>query len=378
MDHPSPHATLCYLMPEELELGIDDRPIKPAALVEKAEAQIAKQLKRIDFYLTEYSLELLASKMRTGEFVVPHYQRNFTWEPERKTRFIESVLMGLPIPFLFFWEQPDGKLEIVDGSQRLRTIEEFILGDLELGDMDQLSLVAGFRFNDLPESRRRKVKNRSIRGIVLNENADDQARFDLFDRINTGSKNAKTAEVRRGALAGPFMKLIVELAENELFQRLAPVPRKAEQEREREELVTRFFAYGDGLEGYKDEVSVFLYAYVKKMNTIIQLRPELADEYRRRFVATMEFVSRVFPYGFRRGPLGTATPRARFEAIAIGSFLALQERPDLERQQVGVERWLRSDDFREVTGSDGANAIARLSGRINFVRNRLLGVCEDG
>src|SRR6266853_1018285 len=95
-------------------------------MVAAAEDQILEQSKRIDFYITEYSVELLASKMRGGEFEVPYYQREFTWEPERKSRFIESLLMGLPIPFLFFWERAEGKLEIVDGSQRLRTIHQFI------------------------------------------------------------------------------------------------------------------------------------------------------------------------------------------------------------------------------------------------------------
>ena len=94
---------------------------------EKAETEIVEQSKRIEFYITEYSIELLANKMRDNEFFVPAYQREFTWEPERKSRFIESVVMGLPIPFLFFWEMEDGKLEIVDGSQRLRTIQEFVL-----------------------------------------------------------------------------------------------------------------------------------------------------------------------------------------------------------------------------------------------------------
>ena len=89
-----------------------------------AETQIVEQSKRIEFYLTEYSVELLAAKMRSGDFEIPAYQREDTWEPTRKSRFIESLLMGLPIPFLFFWESPTtGKLEIVDGSQRLRTID---------------------------------------------------------------------------------------------------------------------------------------------------------------------------------------------------------------------------------------------------------------
>src|ERR1051326_2432130 len=120
------------------------------AQVDAAEAQISEQSKRIEFYLTEYSVELLASKMAKGDFEIPLYQREDTWEPERKSRFIESLLMGLPIPFLFFWEKSEGKLEIVDGSQRLRTIHQFILGDLKLGELDVLTELEGMRFRDLP------------------------------------------------------------------------------------------------------------------------------------------------------------------------------------------------------------------------------------
>ena len=86
----------------------------PQAQVDAAEAQIVEQSKRIEFYLTEYSVELLALKMERKEFEIPAYQREDTWEPPRKDRFIESLLMGLPIPFLFFWELPEsGKLEVV-------------------------------------------------------------------------------------------------------------------------------------------------------------------------------------------------------------------------------------------------------------------------
>src|SRR5438045_3176079 len=140
--------------------------IKPEEVL-AAEAQIVEESKRIEFYLTEYSVELLSGKMRNGDFVIPAYQREDTWEPPRKSRFIESLLMGLPIPFLFFWESPEtGKLEIVDGSQRLRTIQQFVLGDLTLGPLDELDELEGLKFRDLPESRQRKIKNRSIRGIV--------------------------------------------------------------------------------------------------------------------------------------------------------------------------------------------------------------------
>ena len=349
-------------------------PAKTEADIARAEAQIVELSKRIDFYLTEYSVELLAGKMRKGEFVVPTYQRAYTWEEERKSRFIESLLLGLPIPFLFFWEMQNGKLEIVDGSQRLRSIKEFVLGDLRLGELDGLTALSGFKFSDLPESRQRKINNRSIRGIVLNEHADEQARFDMFERINTGSKIANKAEVRRGALAGPFMDLIVELAVAPKFEALAPVSQKELDEREREELVARFFAYSNGLDGYKDRPSEFIFNYVRQMNVRAKEDPAMLDKHRAQFTETLDFIERVFPYGFRRNGKGEATPRARFEAIAVGSRLALIERPALAQEVVpDVRPWLTADSFKTVTGSDGANAVARLRERTGFVRDKLLG-----
>ena len=312
--------------------------------------------------------------MRSQEFVIPSYQRADTWEDARKSRFIESLLMGLPIPFLFFWESPTtGKLEIVDGSQRLRTIEQFVLGDMVLGELQILTELESFRFRDLPTSRQRKVKNRSIRGIVLSEHADEQARFDLFERINTGSMIANKAEVRRGALVGPFLDLVIDLANDADFVKLAPVPEKDIKLREREELVTRFFAYSDGLDGYEDRVAAFIFNYAKRKNEEFLAKPESIQIYRKRFLDTMEFVRQAFPRGFRRAERGTATPRARFEAIAVGSYLALQLKPHLATLPVKLAEWASGEEFNDIVGSDGANVRKKLVGRLEFVRDHLVG-----
>ena len=337
-----------------------------------AEAQIAKQAKRIEFYLTEYSVELLANKMKSGDFQIPEYQREDVWEPDRKSRFIESLIMGLPIPFLFFWERPDGNLEVVDGSQRLRTIQAFILGGFKLGTLVTLDKLSDFRLEDLPESRQKKIKNRSIRGIVLNEHADEQARFELFDRINTGSKIANKAEVRRGANPGPFMDLVISLAKHDLFVQLAPLSKAKFEGRVREDLVTRFFAYSDGLEGYKDRPADFLFKYAAATNRRFAADPPAQAAYRERFVSTLAFVSRAFPYGFRRSPRGESTPHSRFEAIAVGSFFALSRRPQLADSPPDTSGWLTSDEFNATVRSDSANVVKKLRHRIDYVRNKLL------
>jgi hypothetical protein len=113
------------------------------------------------------------------------------------------------------------------------------------------------------------------------------------------------------------------------------------------------------------------------MNSVFEQDATQIEGYRQLFVSTMQYVSRVFPYGFRKNAMGNATPRARFEAIAIGSRAALAARPDLVEMppdRIDVEAWISSEEFTEVTGSDGANAIARLRGRIGYVEQKLVSV----
>lgn len=341
------------------------------------EQQIAERSKKIDFYTTEYSIELLASKLTTGVFVVPNYQREFTWEPLRKSKFIESLLMGLPIPYLFFWESPEtGKLEIVDGSQRLRTIREYLENGLTILGLEELPALNGTRFSDLLTSRQNKFKNRSIRGIVLNEHADEQARFDMFGRINTGSKNANSAEVRRGALEGPFQSLIQELSLAEQLNELAPSVKKKQDLRVQEELVARFFAYGDAYRNdfadYKENPAGFVFQYVKAMNDNLRKDLNIGTEYKERFHNMLADVAKFFPFGFRKMATANSTPSVRFEAISIGVYLATKVSPELRALATwSVDSWLDSEGFQEVTTSDAANVKSKLKNRINFVKDRI-------
>ena len=365
--------------------------IEKRAQIERAENQIIEQSKRIEFYLTDYSVELLALKMTRKEFLIPSYQRADTWEDERKARFIESLLMGLPIPFLFFWERPDGRLEVVDGSQRLRTIQQFLGNEIQIGELTELTELEGLKFKDLPESRQRKIENRSIRGIILNEHADEQARFDLFERINTGSKIANKAEVRRGALSGPFLDLVIDLAKDELFMKLAPVPPRSVSLRKREEMVTRFFAYSDGylkkfkgykdqstkdskdqpFEGYKDRPAEYLFEYAKSANEKCKDNKVVA-EMKRKFSDTMKFVEKTFPFGFRKTASATETYYTRFEALAVGSYLAILNSPKLKKNSPDVSSWINGNNFKAYSKSGGANAKNRLRERVEFVRDKLI------
>lgn len=141
----------------------------------------------VRFILTDYTVEYLTEKVRSGEYYVSEYQREMIWDDATQSRFIESVLIGLPISPIFLWQANEGLLEIVDGSQRIQTLRRFEDNELTLGNLDLLSSLNGFRFGDLCEARQRKFNARTLRGIVLENATTAATRTEVFARINTGA-----------------------------------------------------------------------------------------------------------------------------------------------------------------------------------------------
>ena len=161
-------------------------------IYQKAEEQIVDKQRIVDFDIKEFTIELLVSKYLNGietdenDIFIPTYQRNFVWDNDRQSKFIESILLGLPIPYIFSADT-EGRLEIIDGSQRLRTIVAFIQNKLTLKNLEILADLNGFHYNDLVKSRQRKFQNSTIRMIALSDKSDEDVRFMMFERINTGS-----------------------------------------------------------------------------------------------------------------------------------------------------------------------------------------------
>jgi hypothetical protein len=227
-------------------------PSKVAAAME----QLTNDQRVLDYDTKEFTVELLVQKFGEeddSDIFVPRYQRQFNWGLHRQSRFIESLLIGLPVPFVFFADLPNGRLEIVDGRQRLGTCKAFLRNELVLEGLERLDQLIGFRFSDLDRAQQRRFKNRTIRSVVLSQKATEDDRRDLFDRINTGSLIAEPAETRRGAIKGPMTDLIDLLAEDAVFRKLCPMPDNARKLREADELVVRFFTFSDGLDDYRDD-----------------------------------------------------------------------------------------------------------------------------
>lgn len=368
---------------------------KPAdlATVTAAEKQISDYARTVKFTVTEYSFEHIVQRLKGDRYYVPEYQRNLTWPPEQQSRFIESVFMGLPLPFVFFWQDQDGRMEIVDGSQRIRTIRRFIDDDLILKGLETIPTANGLRYSDLPHSRQLKFLETPIRVIILDNATDAVTRTEMFARINTGGTAATDAEVRRGSLPGPFMTMVTNLAESPEFVRLTPINAQLIDKREREELVTRFFAYlesfdpdatavdgsGGDIPDYKEEPRRFYFTFIKAMNE--QTSKEVAEAGESAKVKAMSaefkrllaFVEKVSPHGFTKTATGGQVPRVRFESIAVGSALALRADPDLfdRSHDITITPLLDSKEYKDATTSDAANIKSKLLRRIKMVRDWL-------
>ncbi|MCD7836925.1 MAG: DUF262 domain-containing protein [Lachnospiraceae bacterium] len=209
--------------------------------VEQASRQISEKKQDVKYDMRQYVVNYLVDQYEKGEFYIPlDYQRQFVWSEKDRCFFIESILMGLPIPFMFFSDTNDGRIEIVDGAQRTQTLVQFVQNDLELKNLQVLTHSNGFKFSDFDPAIQRRFLNSSIRVVFLDEGTTERTRQEIFKRINTGGTQAKAAETRRGSYEGKFQKFLEQCAKDEKFNALAPRTDRTELRFEGFELVSRF------------------------------------------------------------------------------------------------------------------------------------------
>lgn len=338
---------------------------------ENAEKEILEHQKIVDFDIKEFTIELLISKYIKGlendenDIFIPEYQRSFVWNKNRQSKFIESILIGLPIPYIFTADVDNGRLEVVDGTQRLRTLVDFYNNNLKLVDLDLLKKLNNFTFIDLLKARQRKFLNSTIRMITLTDKSDEDVRFLLFERINTGSDILKDMEKRKGIFGGKFIDFVYkECSIHPLFKKLTIFTSKLEKRGEPQELIIRFFAYSERYNKVSGGVNDFLNKFTEDKNKGF-------DKFSmwKEFTNTLKFVDKYFPYGFKKSKTSQKTPRVRFDSISVGSNLALRENAFIKPKNF---EWLNSEEFNNIITRGGQNAPSAIKERIEYVKYKLL------
>jgi hypothetical protein len=217
----------------------------------------------------------------------PEYQRRLVWDIVKKSRFIESLLMNIPVPPVFLYETDLNRYEVMDGQQRLNTILEFYDNNLVLRGLETWSVLNGRTYGKCPPRIQRGLDRRRISAnVLLAENIRDPKHADfirrtVFERLNTGGQQLNHQELRNSLYSGRLNKLLIELAGNRLFDEIWNIPAYEDHYRKSEgfispelaenklfrrmrdcEIVLRFFAFRSS-DRIKGSVRSILDEYMK-------------------------------------------------------------------------------------------------------------------
>ncbi|HDX8597013.1 TPA: DUF262 domain-containing protein [Aeromonas dhakensis] len=202
---------------------------------------------------------------RDNELTIsPDYQRLFRWNLSQKTRFIESLLLGIPIPPIFVHQDDSGIWELIDGLQRVSTILEFsgLLKNIETGEILPSSTLNGTQLlpslsekkwsdttnpaNEIGKSLQLEIKRARLRVEILRKGSDPYAKYELFQRLNTGGANLSEQEVRNciAVMLNPTLfQWLKRCAEFPAFISTTCQTPEAIEKQANMELALKFFAY---------------------------------------------------------------------------------------------------------------------------------------
>ena len=230
-----------------------------------------------------------------GTFVMnPEFQRDFIWKDEQQSKLIESVIMRIPLPVLYLAEDEQGRMIVVDGLQRLSTFKRFVDDDLKLKlpDRDGLN---GKRFGDLPPKLQNRVEDCNLILYVIDQRVPEQARLDIFDRVNSGVPLTRQ-QMRNSLYTGEATRFLKEESTTDIFLQATGRSLKTSTMRDRE-FVNRFCAFQTLDLGEYRDMDEFLARALKGMNAAPWSLPELSA----RFRTSLENNSRLFgKHAFRK------------------------------------------------------------------------------
>jgi hypothetical protein len=209
-------------------------------------------------------VETLLKRIEDKHLILrPDFQRTSVWDTTKKSRLLESLLLNLPIPPCFLAEDEDGTRVVVDGQQRLNSIDDFYHGRYALCGLQVLKDLNGKKWAELPPKLDRKILQRVIRTLVISHHSNPGIRFEIFERLNSGGEPLTEQEIRNATLRGEFNKLLNQIANTPEFL-VAVHAKKPDPRLRHHELVLRYFAVRAAVKDYRPPLKMILSEYMRE------------------------------------------------------------------------------------------------------------------
>lgn len=256
---------------------------------------------KISSWGADLSFRELIQRYQDDELVKPELQRKYVWDRIEASRFIDSLLLGLPVPSIFLAKTPDEKLLIVDGYQRIMTVYDYVRGifggDSKVFKLSKSEKInkkwSGKAFAELTDTEQRKIRNTTIHAIIFlqqHPTGDDTSLYQVFERINTSGKTLMPQEIRNCVYQGSFNSMLFELNKNKNWRILFGA--QEEDQRMRDiEFILRVFALNspEFAQIKQDNVSLkkFLNQY---MGNHKELTDNQINNFIMRFIRNIDFI----------------------------------------------------------------------------------------
>jgi Protein of unknown function DUF262 len=191
------------------------------------------------------TIDLLRLRIEYQELdLAPGFQRKGgIWKNDAQSRLIESMLIRIPLPAFYMDATNDEKWLVVDGLQRLTTLKRFMIAkDLRLSGMEFLTHLNGKSYDELPRNYQRRIAETQVTVYLIEKGTPDTVKFNIFKRINTGGLPLSAQEIRHALNQGEATKLLVQLAESDIFKRAVDYGIRDDRMADRE-CVLRYLAF---------------------------------------------------------------------------------------------------------------------------------------
>ena len=350
---------------DELDLDLLPEDI----VVQDPDEFLANNAFRIVYQSNNFFLPQIRHMIESGEAINlrPEYQRRLRWTNGQKSRLIESLLLNIPIPPVFFYESDAARYEVMDGQQRMNAIREFFAGDYRLSGLKVLAPLNGLTYSKCPPRVKRTLDRASISAIVLLMESErekpDKKGFSVtdirrlvFDRLNTGGMKLNPQEIRSSQNPGALNDAIIKLSRGDAFTHAFGIPPYTENDihefyenprRQKNslyssmrdcELVLRFFALRED-ENIKGSMKVMLDRAMAVSRSIEQAA-QASDDYN----SVFQFLYQLFdkaPFQITApGEEKTKVSVPLYDALMVAAWNLREDLGDISADKDGVQQRL--------------------------------------
>lgn len=320
-------------------------------VIDPSEEEVLDFTYSITSYGADYPVDSLVNRLRNKKIRVPSFQRGYVWKERQASRFIESLLLGLPVPGIFLTRDLNSAdLLVIDGQQRLKSLQFYYDGIIN-ENVFRLTEVqkrfVGKTYKDLDSDDRQRLDDSIIHATIVKQDEpseDNSSIYLIFERLNTGGLQLYPQEIRSAIFPGAFVELLKNLNNVPDWRNIYGNQSARQKD---QEFILRYFAMYLYREKYKKPLKGFLNNYMAKNKNLQLHNKEMLTEL---FEQTVGFVNSVLGKNAFR-PI-RAINASIFDSVMVGvseMYARKQKFPNREEFLIAYDNLLKNEDYLSTT-----------------------------